>query len=111
MVNRWVQQVQRDLGLPDLVIPNAAIVELVSLEQLTPEVWQRHLDVNLTGAMNLAPAAAKRLLESNRPGRIVLIGSWAAEAPHTHIPAYCVAKAGYVGSADAWLWSMHRTVF
>lgn len=93
-VNRWVREVERDLGLPNLVIPNAAIVEMVSLEQLTPAIWQRHLDVNLSGAMHLAHAAARRLLESGRPGRIVLIGSWAAEAPHAHIPAYCVAKAG-----------------
>jgi NAD(P)-dependent dehydrogenase (short-subunit alcohol dehydrogenase family) len=93
-VNRWVRQVEQDLGLPEVVVPNAAIVELVSFEQLTPEVWQRHLDVNLTGAMNLAQAAARRLVASARPGRIVLVGSWAAEAPHAHIPSYCVAKAG-----------------
>jgi NAD(P)-dependent dehydrogenase (short-subunit alcohol dehydrogenase family) len=28
------------------------------------------------------------------PGRIVFIGSWAAHAPHTNVPAYSVAKAG-----------------
>jgi NAD(P)-dependent dehydrogenase (short-subunit alcohol dehydrogenase family) len=93
-VNGWVQEVERVLGVPNLVIPNAAIVEMVSFDQLTPAIWQRHLDVNLSGAMHLAHAAAKRLIASNRPGRIVLIGSWAAESPHAHIPAYCVAKAG-----------------
>jgi NAD(P)-dependent dehydrogenase (short-subunit alcohol dehydrogenase family) len=93
-VDRSVQAVEGDLGLPNLVVPNAAIVELVNLEHLTPAVWQRHLDVNLSGAMYLAHAAARRLLAHRQPGRIVFIGSWAAHAVHAHIPAYCVAKAG-----------------
>ena len=28
------------------------------------------------------------------PGWVVFIGSWAAHAVHTNIPAYCVSKAG-----------------
>lgn len=93
-VRKWVHQAEADLGPVGLIIPNAAVVEMAPLAELTPEIWQRHLDVNLTGAFNLAHAAGQRLLELKRPGRIVFIGSWAAHAPHEHIPAYCVAKAG-----------------
>jgi NAD(P)-dependent dehydrogenase (short-subunit alcohol dehydrogenase family) len=42
----------------------------------------------------MAQAAALRLVEQKREGRIVFTGSWAAHAPHPHIPAYSVAKAG-----------------
>ncbi len=42
----------------------------------------------------MAHASARNLLRRKKPGRIVFIGSWAAHAPHAHIPAYCVAKAG-----------------
>lgn len=34
------------------------------------------------------------MIAANRPGRIVLVGSWAGHAPHPHVPAYSVAKAG-----------------
>ncbi len=93
-VRHWLAEAERQLGPLDLIIPNAAIVELVPLPQLTPDAWQRVLDVNLSGAFYLAQAAGQRLIELKRSGRIVFLGSWAGHAPHAHIPAYCVAKAG-----------------
>jgi glucose 1-dehydrogenase len=50
--------------------------------------------VNLTGVMHMANTAARRMAATECQGSIVLVGSWAAEAPHHHIPAYCVSKAG-----------------
>src|SRR5207248_5748400 len=61
---------------------------------ITPEEWDRELRVNLNGAFYLARECARRLVELGRPGRIVFVGSWAAHAVHTDLPAYCVAKAG-----------------
>lgn len=93
-VAAWVTSVEKDLGIPTIAVPSAAVVEMTPLPQLTPEVWQRHLDVNLTGCLNLAHAVARRLVDLKRPGRIVFIGSWAGHTAHAHIPSYCVAKAG-----------------
>ncbi len=93
-VRRWVAAVEEDLGPITLAVPNAAIVEMVDLSTMTPEVWQRHLDVNLSGSFFLAHTVAQRLVQQKLPGRIVFIGSWAGHAVHGHIPAYCVAKAG-----------------
>jgi len=93
-VEEWVAVVEKELGAVNLAIPNAAIVETADLTHLTPDVWQRHLDVNLTGSYFLANAVARRLVKRSKPGRIVFIGSWAGHTAHTHIPAYCVAKAG-----------------
>jgi NAD(P)-dependent dehydrogenase (short-subunit alcohol dehydrogenase family) len=94
VVRDWVMAVESDLGVPTLIIPNAAIVTLANIREVTPEQWSRELRVNLDGAFHLAQAAALRLLHHSRQGRIVFLGSWAAHAPHTHIPAYCAAKAG-----------------
>ena len=93
-VRTWVQAVEQDLGTPTLIIPNAAIVTLANVRQVTPEQWSRELRVNLDGVFHLAQAAVLRLLHLHKGGRVVVIGSWAAHAPHEHIPAYCVAKAG-----------------
>ncbi len=93
-VDHWVRAVESEIGLPTLIVPNAAIVTLKDIHSLTPAEWQRELRVNLDGAFFLAQAAALRLVEHEREGRIVFIGSWAAHAPHHYIPAYSVAKAG-----------------
>jgi NAD(P)-dependent dehydrogenase (short-subunit alcohol dehydrogenase family) len=93
-VNRWVEAVENEWGAPNLIIPNAAIVTLADIQTVTPEQWQRELNINLSGAFHLAQAGALRLLHHKRAGRIVFVGSWAAHAPHPHIPAYSVAKAG-----------------
>ena len=93
-VRDWVAAVESELGPPTLIIPNAAIVTLAGVRDVTAEQWSRELRTNLDGAFHLAQATSLRLLDRKLPGRIVFIGSWAAHAPHNAIPAYCVAKAG-----------------
>lgn len=93
-VRAWLHGVEGALGLPTIVVPNAATVTLKSLRELSADEWHREISVNLGGAFHLAHLAAHRLVAAGRPGRIIFIGSWAGHAPHAHIPAYCVAKAG-----------------
>jgi NAD(P)-dependent dehydrogenase (short-subunit alcohol dehydrogenase family) len=93
-VRRWVEEVEMAWDVPTLVVPNAAIVTLKTLCDLAPDEWARELQINLNGAFHLAQAGALRLLHHGQAGRIVFVGSWAAHAPHSALPAYCVAKAG-----------------
>jgi glucose 1-dehydrogenase len=93
-VRAWVSEVETTLGVPDLIIPNAAIVTMKSLYEITADEWSRELRVNLDGAFYLAQAATARLLHHRKPGRVVFVGSWAGHTVHLRIPAYCVAKAG-----------------
>lgn len=93
-VGQWFDAIERQFGTATIAIANAAIVEICTFDEMTTDVWQRHLDVNLTGVMHVAHTAAARMTAAGKTGEIVLVGSWAAEAPHKHIPAYCVAKAG-----------------
>lgn len=93
-VTRWVHTVERELGVPTLIIPNAATVTLAGVRDVTPQQWSRELGINLDGAFHLAQAGALRMLAHKKPGRIVFVGSWAAHAPHSNITTYCVAKAG-----------------
>ena len=93
-VTAWIDAVEKELGTPTLIVPNAAIVHATRLPELTPEVWRKELAVNLDGAFYMAHAAVLRLLHHKKPGRVVFIGSWAGHAVHPTIPAYCVSKAG-----------------
>lgn len=93
-VHDWIDNVERDLGVPDLIVSAAAIATFTGFDGLTAAQWRRELTVNLDGAFHLTHAASQRLIAHHRPGRIVLIGSWAGGTPQDHIPAYCVSKAG-----------------
>lgn len=93
-VRNWVEECQQLLGVPDIIIANAAIVTLANLHELTPQEWEREIAVNLTGPFYQCKFASEKLVASKKPGHIVLIGSWAAHVVHAHIPAYSVSKAG-----------------
>ncbi len=93
-VSAWYVDVETKLGIPNLIIPNAAVVSLVRIRDLTPEQWQREMRINLDGAFFMAQTGGKRLVDTGTSGRIVFIGSWVGSTPQDHIPAYCVTKAG-----------------
>jgi NAD(P)-dependent dehydrogenase (short-subunit alcohol dehydrogenase family) len=93
-VEHWYDEVEQQLGLPTLIVPNAAVVSLVRICDLTSEQWNREMRVNLDGAFYMAQCGAKRMVSAKQAGRIVFIGSWVGLTPQSHIPAYCVTKAG-----------------
>jgi NAD(P)-dependent dehydrogenase (short-subunit alcohol dehydrogenase family) len=78
----------------DVAIGNAGIVESAPFLEVTPEQWQAHLDVNLTGCFNVGQVAAQLMVERDRPGLVLLTGSWVGEIPWPEIGPYCVSKAG-----------------
>lgn len=93
-VNRWIEVVTETLGVPRLIIANAAVTTLAGIHQVTPDDWKRNLDVNLNGAFYLTQATTALLLKGGLSGRVVFVGSWAGANVHTHMPAYSVSKAG-----------------
>lgn len=90
----WVLQTEKEMGVASLIIANAATVTLATITEVTAQQWSRELRVNLDGAFYLTQSATNRLIHHQQPGRVVFIGSWAGYTAHTHIPAYCVSKAG-----------------
>ncbi|MBL7736409.1 MAG: SDR family oxidoreductase [Chitinophagaceae bacterium] len=90
----WLSEAEQKAGLPDMIIANAAVVSITGILEARPEQFTKDLSVNLAGAFYMAQAAANRLIAEHRPGRMVFMGSWAAEVVHQHIPLYSVSKAG-----------------
>ena len=78
----------------DVAIGNAGIVASAPFLEITPEQWSSQIDVNLTGCFNFGQAAARLMVERERPGRIVLTSSWVQNVPWPEICAYSVSKAG-----------------
>ncbi len=86
-----------DLGEVDVCVPNAAITTTVAAaHRMTPEQWQRDIDVNLTGAFRTVQAVLGGMRERGY-GRIVAISSGAAESGLPGQVAYSASKAGLIG--------------
>jgi glucose 1-dehydrogenase len=93
-VNHWIDTVKQELTLPDIVVSNAGVTKEMDLRQISYEEWQRQISINLNGAFNLLVNCANRLAATKKAGRMVVVGSWAAEQVHRTLPAYCTSKAG-----------------
>jgi NAD(P)-dependent dehydrogenase (short-subunit alcohol dehydrogenase family) len=74
------------------LVNNAAIFTSHRLEDTDLNIWQKHLDINLT-APYLLSRAFSRLLPSDHDGRIINILDWRALRPKDdHFP-YTISKA------------------
>lgn len=69
------------------------------LEELTPEVWNHLIAVNLSGAFYFINAGLSKLRDAR--GDVVLIGSVSADWPDLSGPAYQASKAGMSALAAA----------
>ncbi|MEV6233216.1 mycofactocin-coupled SDR family oxidoreductase [Saccharopolyspora shandongensis] len=86
------------LGGLDIVAANASICTTQPSEDLTPEIWQTTLDINLTGVWNTCAAAIPHLLASGG-GSIVITGSTASLKGLPFFLPYVAAKHAVVGIA------------
>ena len=66
------------------------------IDETTPELWQRIIDVNLTGCFNGCKAAAAALVPRGA-GRIINIGSVAGQHGGADGLSYAASKAGIEG--------------
>jgi 2-hydroxycyclohexanecarboxyl-CoA dehydrogenase len=95
-IEAGVAQVRGDLGRPTVLVNNAGIHALEPFLTITPEKWQRLLDVNLTGTFNCCQAVMPDMVEEGW-GRIVNISSSSAHSGQQYMTHYVAAKAGVIG--------------
>ena len=81
---------------PDILVNNAGIALSAAFLKTDDELWQRHLDTNLTGTFYCSRAALPAMLESGW-GRIINIASIAAKTGAPYIAAYSASKHGVLG--------------
>lgn len=88
---------KREGGI-DYLVCCAAVFSRRPFLELSPEEWQRTLDVNLTGYF-LCSRAALRYMQPRRFGRIVLFSSTLARTGGTQCAHYSASKGGVLGLA------------
>ena len=91
-----VEQVKKNLGDIDILVNNAGVMSDASIIQMSDDLWDEAINVNLTAAFKLIRACAPSMV-SKKWGRVINISSQVAltgSANHAH---YATAKAGLLG--------------
>jgi NAD(P)-dependent dehydrogenase (short-subunit alcohol dehydrogenase family) len=84
----------------DILVNNAGQAASAPFGRTDTALWQRMLDVNLTGAYHCIQAALPGMLDLGW-GRIVNVASTAGLTGYRYVAAYCAAKHGLVGLTRA----------
>jgi SDR family mycofactocin-dependent oxidoreductase len=85
-----------EFGQIDIVCANAGIVNFHPLWELTEEIWDETLDVNLTGVWKTVRAVAPHMME-RRSGSIILTSSVNGREAGPEMAHYVAAKHGVIG--------------
>ena len=97
-IQALIDNVMKRFGRLDILINDAAYnhaVPFPNLDDMTPQVWDKIMAVNLTGPMRLTQAAAP-IMKAQGRGRVVNIASVAGLHPTGSSIAYAVSKAGLI---------------
>src|SRR5919201_816696 len=96
-VDATVSRVVEELGSVDILVNNAGTLDHVGqLGDQRPELWERDLRVNLTGAFNCAQAVWPHMRERGW-GRLVNMASVAGTLGGFGQASYSTTKAGLLG--------------
>ncbi|HEY2546700.1 MAG TPA: 3-oxoacyl-ACP reductase family protein [Candidatus Acidoferrum sp.] len=95
-VDRVVKTVETELGPVNILVNNAGIGRVLPADQITEEIWNEYLRVNLTSVF----LVTQRVLPKMRAaqwGRIINLSSVAAQYGGAIGPHYAATKAGILG--------------
>ncbi|WP_442807480.1 SDR family NAD(P)-dependent oxidoreductase [Trinickia soli] len=87
-------------GPVDILVNNAGQAQAAPFAKTDLSLWQRMLDVNLTGVYLCTQAALPSMIERGF-GRIVNVASTAGQIGYAYVTAYCAAKHGVIGLTRA----------
>ena len=88
-----IQEIIRDKGRIDALVNNAGICEFTPFEKITPEIWDRHLAVNLSGPFYLSQAAIADMKPRGK-GAVVNISTVSAYRGGDRQVHYIASKGG-----------------
>ena len=95
-VNRLVSTTETQLGPVGILVNNAGIGKIIPTDQVTEEIWNEYLRVNLTSVF-LVTQRVLPAMRAARWGRIINLSSVAAQYGGIIGPHYAATKAGILG--------------
>ena len=92
-----LEQAVADLGRLDIVCANAGIYSQGQTADLTEQVWQDMIDINLTGVWHTCKAAIPHLVNGGRGGSIIITSSSVGLRASPNVGHYGATKHAVVG--------------
>lgn len=99
-VDAAVTGVMDEHGRIDVLVNSAGILTESPLVQMSPELWQETIDVDLTGVFYCCRAVVPHMI-AQRSGRVINIASQLAIKGGRDLAHYSAAKAGVIGLTKA----------
>jgi (+)-trans-carveol dehydrogenase len=93
----FVAEAVAELGRLDVVCANAGISTPHLTLEMSEQVWQETIDVNLTGVWKTCRAAVPHVIAGGRGGTVLITSSAATTMTSANIAHYTAAKCGLVG--------------
>ena len=91
-----VTQILEKLGRVDILVASAGIYTGSPLVEVSPEQWQRTIDINLTGVF-LTNQAVATILMAQKSGSIINLSSMAGKTSWPASAEYSASKSGVIG--------------
>jgi 3-oxoacyl-[acyl-carrier protein] reductase len=95
-VERLVSKTEAQLGHVGILVNNAGIAKILPADQVTEEIWNEFLRVNLTSVF-LVSQRVLPAMRAARWGRLIHLSSIAAQYGGLIGPHYSASKAGILG--------------
>lgn len=99
-VEQMFLSIEKALGNVTLLVNNAGIAQQALFTHITDEMWQKMLDVNLTGVFNCSRRALPNMISAHS-GNIINISSMWGQVGASMEVHYSAAKAGVIGLTKA----------
>jgi 3-oxoacyl-[acyl-carrier protein] reductase len=95
-----VQETVEHFGRLDFLICNAGIWEGAPVEEISEELWDKTLEINLKGTWSVCRAAVP-LMKQQGFGRIVIVSSTAGQRGEANVSNYAASKGGQISFAKS----------
>ncbi|MFF7216734.1 SDR family oxidoreductase [Streptomyces sp. NPDC008238] len=89
-VSDAADQVKNDLGGADLLFNNAGVMLPAPIEELRADQWQRQIDLNITGLMNVIGAFTPQLVEAATARGVADLINTSSSAAQNLYPTFAV---------------------
>ena len=99
-VKEMFSEIEKVFGGVDVLVNNAGIAGQMIFTDITDEMWQKMINVNLSGAFYCCREALKFMI-NKKSGRIINIASMWGETGASMEVHYSASKAGLIGLTKA----------
>ena len=95
-IDAMVEQVVAAAGRIDILVNNAAVVDMAPLLEITEESYDRQFAINVKGLLFTLQAVAAQMVKQGQGGKIVNFSRQAGRRGEALVAVYCATKAAVI---------------